>query len=312
MPRYKYIDLARGFALLVVIVWHILGEHTPWTDGWVMPIWFFIMGLFYKHHPSLKYILMKKFNGLIIPVLFYSIPAFVIKIFDSGIYETLLEIVNPYRCINGPSWFLWCTFWCYMIFYGLHRFSGCKKLSVGILSLGISLIGYYMPFMQIEGHKVVLPLFFSTAMTAQVFLFLGEQLRSFVLSDTKWYYAFCSVVLAIAGILWIEPKPSEWIWDSYGDSFLAIVFNGLFGSLAIINICRIIPSQIGFVGKHSLLILLIHMYVTMVLKGFLSGWFLYFAVVLISCVIAGCCVRYFPRFSGQQPLLTIDQIKHIV
>lgn len=42
--RYDNIDVARGLAMLVIIQWHVVGMHTTWTDGWVMPIFFIIMG----------------------------------------------------------------------------------------------------------------------------------------------------------------------------------------------------------------------------------------------------------------------------
>lgn len=35
--RYDNIDVARGLAMLVIIQWHVVGMHTTWTDGWVMP-----------------------------------------------------------------------------------------------------------------------------------------------------------------------------------------------------------------------------------------------------------------------------------
>ena len=50
--RFDNIDIARGFAMLVIIEWHTIGIHTSWTDGWVMPIFFIIMGIFYKQEES--------------------------------------------------------------------------------------------------------------------------------------------------------------------------------------------------------------------------------------------------------------------
>ena len=50
--RYDNIDVARGLAMLVIIQWHVVGMHTTWTDGWVMPIFFIIMGVFYKQESS--------------------------------------------------------------------------------------------------------------------------------------------------------------------------------------------------------------------------------------------------------------------
>lgn len=51
--RYDNIDVARGLAMLVIIQWHVVGMHTTWTDGWVMPIFFIIMGVFYLNSATL-------------------------------------------------------------------------------------------------------------------------------------------------------------------------------------------------------------------------------------------------------------------
>lgn len=44
--RFDNIDIARGLAMLVVIEWHTLGEHGPFTDGWAMPVFSLLWGCF--------------------------------------------------------------------------------------------------------------------------------------------------------------------------------------------------------------------------------------------------------------------------
>lgn len=113
--RYDNIDVARGLAMLVIIQWHVVGIHTTWTDGWAMPIFFIIMGIFYKQESSFKVMAMKKINTIVIPMAFFSIPMFIISIFEKGVMPTLLKVANPYSMIHGVSWFFICTLWCYEI-----------------------------------------------------------------------------------------------------------------------------------------------------------------------------------------------------
>ena len=71
--RYDNIDVARGLAMLVIIQWHVVGMHTTWTDGWVMPqSSFIIMGVFYKQESSFKVMAIKKLNTIVIPIGFFS------------------------------------------------------------------------------------------------------------------------------------------------------------------------------------------------------------------------------------------------
>lgn len=67
--RYDNIDVARGLAMLVIIQWHVVGMHTTWTDGWVMPIFFIIMGVFYKQESSFKVMAIKKLNTIVMKII---------------------------------------------------------------------------------------------------------------------------------------------------------------------------------------------------------------------------------------------------
>lgn len=82
--RYSFIDEAKALAMLVVVSWHVLGIHSSWTDSWTMPIFFLIMGLFYKQDTSFKLMILKKFNTLMIPLVFCSILAFILSLYNHG------------------------------------------------------------------------------------------------------------------------------------------------------------------------------------------------------------------------------------
>ena len=78
--RLDYIDIARGLAMLFVVWWHTMNSHTAWSDGWVMPLFFIIMGVFYRQQESLKVLLVKKVNTLLLPLIVCSVPAVIISL----------------------------------------------------------------------------------------------------------------------------------------------------------------------------------------------------------------------------------------
>lgn len=197
--RYDHIDIARGLAILVVISWHVLGIHSPWTDGWAMAIFFFIMGIFYKQPESFGSMVKKKIQTLLVPWLTYSLPALLILIATAPIKDVLLKIANPYECIHGVSWFLICMFWCYVIYYFIHKYFGRNTHYVLLISLLMSVIGFYSGRLHIMGHRIVLPLFFSTAMTAMFFIALGEELKAYFKRQKSQYKHLIISTIAFAG-----------------------------------------------------------------------------------------------------------------
>lgn len=66
--RLLYPDLARGIAILFVVEWHTLNIHLLWTDEWIMPVFFLIMGMFFCQSSDRKSLVVKN------PKHYYSPP----------------------------------------------------------------------------------------------------------------------------------------------------------------------------------------------------------------------------------------------
>lgn len=201
--RIIFVDIARGLAILIVINWHILNYHSPYTDSWTMPIFFIIMGVFYKQESSFMILLKKKTNTLLIPHLFFSVPALIIGLCNKPIIEIVKKIVNPYESINGSSWFLVCMFGCYIIFYVVNMVSKGSRNKNLLVCLFISIMGFYMNDINISGYRVVLPFYFSTSMTCMAFIAAGYYLRDVIMANCKItatiYKSFVLCVLSGGG-----------------------------------------------------------------------------------------------------------------
>lgn len=112
---------------------------------------------------------------------FFSVPMFIISIFEKGFMTTLLKVANPYSMIHGVSWFFICTLWCYVINYILHKYIHNSKL-LFLAMIVLSAVSYYITSTySFHGHKLVLPLFCSTALTAMGYLAIGEFVRKYFL-----------------------------------------------------------------------------------------------------------------------------------
>lgn len=170
VKRNYSIDIARGIAILFVVSWHCRVGNFGVTM-WVMPLFFFIMGVCYHTPISLKLQIRKKTNQLLIPFVIWSIPYFIYYLFTKSFLAFVKMWLNPYEIMNGPSWFLLCMFECYIIYYGI------KKIEVeyrGLLIMFLSIIGFYLGTYQLFGHHLKLPLFINTTLTVIPFIYLGD------------------------------------------------------------------------------------------------------------------------------------------
>lgn len=60
MRRFNFSDIARGLAILYIIQCHVCNYHLAWIDSWAMPVFFVIMGMFFKPTLTWKEMIVKK------------------------------------------------------------------------------------------------------------------------------------------------------------------------------------------------------------------------------------------------------------
>lgn len=287
--------------MLVIIQWHAVGIHTSWTDGWAMPIFFIIMGVFYKQESSFKVVAIKKLNTIVIPMLIFSFPMLVISICEKGIVTTLMNVDNPYSMIHGVSWFFICTLWCYAINYVLHKYIHNRRLLFFVM-LALSVASYYISTCSFHSHKIVLPLFCSTALTAMGYLAIGEFAKKCFLY--RGGYSILLIFIGLGIMLVLPAGVQDNYWNQYEDIWLKLIAVGAIESLALIQLCTYLPKQFAIVGKLSLLILLIHPYIVLAISPLhLSIWLSYGIVTLATIIISFLLYKYFPQICGFKQII---------
>lgn len=71
--RYNDIDIAKGIGILLVMGLHC-GFHQLWMATFEMPLFFILSGCFFNTSTTFKKFVIKKFNTLLIPYLFFESP----------------------------------------------------------------------------------------------------------------------------------------------------------------------------------------------------------------------------------------------
>ncbi len=301
--RSSEVDIARGLAMLVIVGWHVYNIHSPLTDGWTMPIFFIIMGMFYKQETSFNILLTKKFNTIVIPWLFYSIPAFFICLYQYDFLYLIKLIINPYECIHGGNWFLICILWCYVFNFIIHKY--IKKKELVLLScFFVSGISFILSHLHLFGYRIVFPFYISASMVCMIFISIGELIKPYLLGQRKLPVLLLTMSLFIIDVILFQPTPLDLPWMNFPSSYILFVLNAVLGSCAIIYLCKYISSYvIKFIGRYSLLFLLLHSYIITIFKGNIDDDIVYVLVVIVSVIICKFCVKTIPYVSGIKPLI---------
>lgn len=319
--RKEYIDLAKGICIIFVMSEHIAHNtilSSPYITSFRMPFYFFICGLFISTKYSYKHFAIKKVNALLIPFLFFSLIALfndiILSIFNisnitiSNIFRT---IISPYTCINGPLWFLICLFWGYMMFYFLEK-KIHKSHIRSLLIFSISIIGFYMSKFSLFGHHIILPFFFSSAMTSLIFIYLGFIFRKKLnlLDETPKdkYYFIIALSIFILTQYTMGPNYIEMIWNKYTQSYIITIISGVSGSLSIIYLCKFIKKVpiISYIGRYSLIALATHSIFIQYLKIYNTNPNItLLTLIIILCPAIYYIKKYFPKFCAQEPYFNL-------
>lgn len=319
--RYAYIDNTRALALFAVIGWHCYFGPNNYLTVWVLPVFFIIMGLFYKHQIGLKSLVVKKVNGLIVPWILFSIPAIVLSIFKLDCYP-LEKVYNPYACINSPSWFLLCMFWCYLLFWMICElsskvFKNNSRIGVLVLSAIVTALGYYSGQMHIMGHRVVLPLFISASATCLFFVALGYSFKSLFLDNEVMSKKIVSLtvvclVLNIISVALGGGKSFNPQWNQTEQPLWLVYVNATTASYIVFQICKWLPLPLTKIGSASLVLLCTHGYIYIPLMHFfpeIDKALLYLVCVGVSVPATLLIYKYYPLLSGKAQIVKYENSK---
>lgn len=333
--RVAYIDLAKGFCIMLVVLYHVLNSYDmheyPCADMlrvFRMPLYFFLSGLFFKPYENYVGFLRRKINKLLIPfVTFYTLTVlsityilhFVGHTVQPNLWQPLFFYVYPENWQhNVPLWFLLCLFILNNIFYWIYllaqRISRRYWQSVLIaLTLIIGVAGYCM-----SNGRCNLPMFIDSAMTAMPFFVCGFMVRKYTpfLQPNRWdRYNW---LLIVGGLLYcyLVGRYENFRVQEYETNIFVLYSAGLLGTLAVLLLSKQIGHLplISYCGRYSIMILVIHRPIVSQLVALaqrlqLPQWLgitLAFAVTVAICAsLIPVMKRYLGYVTAQKDLLKV-------
>ena len=270
--RIKWIDTARGIALILVIIGHL---KTPYLTTWIytfhIPLFFFLSGCVYRQPKSFNAFLEKKVKGLVVPyfclgiviLLFFEIFNLV-NVPKDSLYGTGLTMLWNLIKQQGywTIWFLACLFVCQIIFYWFFKYCHENIYIMLWCSLALAIVAFI--YYRLGGK--VLPWCIDIACVAQLFFIFGyffihftriKQLFIFP-RNPRWLLQ-CSLLLCIncaSGFanIRLTVQSLDMSIGMYGNEILSIV-SAFSGILFIVMISTDINSKlITYIGKNTMVI----------------------------------------------------------
>jgi len=334
--RISFIDLAKGFCISIVMLFHIRGiapqglllDPVLFT-ACMLPPFFFLSGLFFKEE-TFSVLLRKKTSKLLIPFLaFYLVTAVALPNLLHYFYGMKFETVVGWRSLwafiwpgkypNIALWFLWSLFLMNLMFWGILRFAkrffpNHHFLAISSIFLGLAIVGNYAYFQlsadigNLFGTMRNIPFFCLGYMASQKD-FIGR-----MESASMKNKAICLLVAFLVTLLLYLPI----VHQSLSTNTIAYYVCGIAGTTLILSLSSMIVRLplISYLGRYSIIVLLTHGLIIRIslpfvlrLSGSMNPYCLIFAFWLLMAlsylIIIPLCKRFLPYITAQKPLLKI-------
>lgn len=251
--RIPWVDTAKGLGVILVFWGHLLyggsaigGMINRAIYSFHMPMFFILSGYVLKDDncPVLSFV-KAKFKRILLPALFFyilSYPIYVIGLdsgssFKSIIYQTFY--VTGSCAYNDPIWFFICLFQV-LCLWKLFRLNKAGLSILIAVTFGCFLCSFLMSIINIKWFSLF---GVNKAVLGLGFLCIGNVLEKFRYGYNKKK----SLILGLLSVsLWLlfgvvlNGKVS--MYGANYDNFLYFILSGIFGSLSIFGLSRIVDN----------------------------------------------------------------------
>lgn len=274
MNRIKYLDIARGIAIVTVVFYHtrylpFQNFLLPLITPWMLPIFAVVGGLLYRHRETESFwaFFKRKFRTLMIPYIAFGVLSLVLWLIIRNVYDgryiwapVSSQIagltLGKELIFNGPLWFLPCYFLTGIFIRALYPYLG-KSIKAQTLVILLLIISFLSPQGKMPYALNLIPLF-------SFFYLLGILLRQHIEDLRRSWELF-----ALSVVLFIPLALSNGIIDVYGTVFhnyLAYIISAALGAYIILFKATLVEKFYGarlvnffsYLGKNSMTVFAVH------------------------------------------------------
>lgn len=323
--RIEYLDFAKGLCMIAIILGH-LGE--PGINRIVytfhLPVFFIISGYFFDPNKSFGETVSKKLRSLIWP---YYFAGFLIVLFsvvsnaiflhadigtikDDILYWSVATVFGVGTTVSdsllfmppiGMTWFLWATFWGYILLWWLMKLPVIPRVilisAVFVLASITVGKGWFLPLSIQPGCSAVLYMYIG---------FLWKKNKDRLIALPMTIKVLLIVFSLTAWALFIISFVSFWLVGCVYGHGLRDVIGSICASAMILGISYFVVKYaekhtvfIRFIGKYSIIAMTAQLIELNTLQldnqvlGFFEGRISYIGALLILILIKSCWMYLF-------------------
>ena len=287
--RKHYIDVARGIAIILVVLGHGISEYETGFTGlekviysFHMPLFFVISGLVFRLKDNVSFCAFakKRTKGLMLPYLLFAGLIFLSHVAEavllksdgeffeklktpSGIINTLLLST---KSVFSNLWFLPCMLAAQLLLFAVLKYVKNKYAKAALFTVFSLAVIFISP-------KIALPLCLETAVISVMFLYIGTLVGKMELLEKSKYILtpICLVIFAAseaAFLLCFKSESFSYYNVQFGGAPWLFIITAVSGSLFVIGASFIIKkcAVLEILGRHSLYIFGFHYLVQNVLR----------------------------------------------
>ena len=283
-----YVDIARGIAIILVVIGHGISEYgTGFTAlekviySFHMPLFFVISGLVFrvKDGVTLGAFAKKRAKGLMLPYLLFAGLILLSHIAEKLVLKADVEFFEQLKTPSGilntlllttksafsNLWFLPCMLAAQLLLFAILKYVK-NKAAQAVLCTVLSLAVIFL------SPQLALPLCLETAVASLLFLYLGTIIAEKKLLDKGKY------ILTAVSLAWFAAAEFVFLHFFKNDDFSyynvqfdvpwLFVFTAISGSLLIIGISYLVKkcAVLELLGQHSLYIFGFHYLVQNIIR----------------------------------------------
>lgn len=282
--REKWIDNAKGIAMLMVIIGHVSGGLQGFFDfdflyGVHLVVFFVLSGYTLKNRDVTKEYVNDKFIRLMVPYFITCLSVLIADIVNSGIQDHDLSLntitslisrdllrtffasgsITKFGSIElgtriGAIWFLPALFFAYLFFQIIFKICKERLDTTGVVLAIIAIFGY------ISARFIWLPFSLQSAMVSTFFLYLGYSIKERrLLEKIKWYHYIIAISIFGLGV-YLGYSYMGFVRADCIDLFVSVIV-GLAGCLLVYGISKAYNGKLlQYIGKRTLIILCVHLF----------------------------------------------------
>lgn len=270
--RINYIDVAKGFGMLMVVWGHIMLEGLSFVLVYAIdiPLFFFLAGMMFqnKKYSSLLQLLRARAKSLLLPYAIFSVTTWVIWVgynfilgnaenyFDPLLQTVIAQGSGGYLVHNVPLWFVTCLFVTEIAYYFIAKTKAAVNIAICVLCAAI---GCFMLNNDLAFDFTKLPWNIEAAMSALLFYSMGNLFKVHV--GLNWLPAFtknrkgaswiCILILTVLLLIFAPVNGHVTLGsNSLGNSAVLFYVLGFFGiASTMLFSSSIEQARLSFISK---------------------------------------------------------------